>query len=461
MFGLLGFRLYTLGYAMQYELAKAAVAQRYDASGEETSRGIIYDANLMPLTSSVTGIERFAATKLARHTLGFITDTGEGFGLEKAFDALLTRENSGDTIVNFNDARGEPIPGLSGVIPGEANYSGLAITLDYHMQQIAERAMDENNVVAGACIIADALTAEIKAIVSRPNFEPLQMADYLNSDAGELINRALLNYDIGSTFKIVMTIAALEHGIAAPDTEFECVGYTMVDGMSFPCNRKEGHGKVTLVQGFALSCNSVYFELGQRLGYDIIVETAQRLGFFKPVIGIKYMNEQAGNMPKGEVSTYPRAVANMSIGQGSLQATPLQIARLITTIVSGGIDRQLGFIKGYVAESGEPVLARANSSKRIMSEQIAQTLQAMMVETVRSGTGKAVYIEGAGAGGKTGSAESGISKEGETLTHGWFAGFFPERDPQYVVVVVAEGGGWGSLSAAPVFRQIQTMMTND
>ncbi|MDR0406324.1 MAG: peptidoglycan glycosyltransferase, partial [Clostridiales bacterium] len=221
----------------------------------------------------------------------------------------------------------------------------------------------------------------------------------------------------------------------------------------FACNNKTGHGQITLEEGLAHSCNVVFYTVGQRLGIEKISRRAKEFGFGERVLKIDALNESPGHMPSDKNSS-PRDVANISIGQGTVAATPLQIADLFCTIANDGIRRQLTLVKGIVGENGVARDMDPATVGRVISKDTAKTLRNMLVSAVRYGTGTGADIDGWGAGGKTGSAETGWELDGETMTHGWFAGFFPADSPQYVCVVLAENGKSGGKAAAPVFKEI-------
>lgn len=175
---------------------------------------------------------------------------------------------------------------------------------------------------------------------------------------------------------------------------------------------------------------------------------------FEDKINIGLIEEISGNLPTKEESIGP-AIGNISIGQGEIEATPLQISNLLMIIANDGIQKQLKLIEGISNDSGELIIKGFNyeSDKRVISQEHTDIAKDYLIEVVKNGTGRRMDLDMYGfAGGKTGTAQA-IADNREIL-HGWFAGFFPASNPKYVVTVLVEGGGSGSTSAAPIFEEI-------
>lgn len=461
LFALLGVRLFSLSILHGKPLAEQAMAQRTKKVVVQNTRGIIYDRGMRKLTDTqtqatqVAGVPPLYISKryhngLLSHVIGYLTADSGGFGVEKAFDELL-KDNQPATLSIVKDAKNQPIHEVGYGLTQHPVYEGIKLSIDYYIQALTERAMDEEQ-INGAAIVVDAESGDILAMASRPNFSQDNIADYLDSKKGELINRALTAYDLGSVFKILVTSAALENGFSH-EMLFDCTGSTMIDGMEFVCGRKEGHGHLTLQEGFALSCNSVYYQVGQALGIGPIAEYARAFGFGEQVLGINGMAESKGNVPHNPHAP-PREIANLSIGQGSIQATPIQVADMVCTIVNDGKRKQLTLIKSLISQSGQGRDVEPVTLDQVISTDTARIVKNLMLQTVSYGTGTGANITEWGAGGKTGSAQTGWEVDGKTMTHGWFAGFFPAQNPKYVCVVLAENGHSGAESAIPVFRKI-------
>lgn len=485
--------------------AKAAVAQRSQTIPIRTSRGIIYDRNMLPLTEGQNSLwvavvpdqcdnldevsrilgrpivgnkvqlfplqadipqreklfaqkgvmtlniaDRYMQGGLLSHVIGYQSENG-GFGIEKAMNSDLYKNTENEFLI-VNSAQQRAISGLGLKIKSEKGLSGVKLTIDYHIQQICEQVMDKR-LPKGAVIVADAKNGDILAMASRPNFTQDNIADYLNGTDGELINRAICAYDIGSVFKIVITAAALCEGLITPDDEILCTGKYKIAGKDFYCSKTDGHGLLPFKRAFAYSCNIPFYILGQELGMEKIYQYATDFGFGSPVLNIQ-LGESSGMIPSSPY-TLPGEVANASIGQGKVQVTPLQVVSMLCTIANGGIKKQLNLVDSIVEEDGIHLInKKAQSDVQIIPTEVAKTIMQLMAGVVTEGSGKMAKPDFWSAGGKTSSAESGWSQNGQLLIHGWFAGFFPAEEPRYICVVLAEDGRRGGTSAAPVFKEI-------
>ncbi|MCK9478262.1 MAG: penicillin-binding protein 2 [Firmicutes bacterium] len=391
---------------------------------------------------------RYNQNGMLSHVIGYTSDSG-GFGIEQAFNDELTIQDS-DSISMIKNANKKMMTGLGYNKVSKKTYKGIGLSIDYHIQAAAEKAMDKAT-ESGAAIVVDVRTGDILAMVSRPNFNQTQLAKYLLSDEGEFINRAVTSYDAGSVFKVVLAAAALEEGYYTGKSVFSCTGSTDVYGKEFLCNELQGHGSISLEQGFALSCNSVFYSIGQKLGAENICKYAKKFGMSKPVLNIDGFWESGGNIPE---SANVWETANISIGQGAISVTPLQVADMFCTIANEGLRKQLVLMRGTVDEDGAFTETSVESPHRVLSKSTAKALQGMLKAVVESGTGSNAKLDNWGAAGKTGSAQTGWEKDGELMVHGWFGGFFPADLPQYVCVVLSQNGKSGALSAAPVFKEI-------
>lgn len=485
--------------------AKDAVAQRTQTIPIRTTRGIIYDRNMLPLTEGQNSLwvavipdqcdnldevsrllgrpifgnkvqlfplqadntqkeklfaqkgvmmlnitDRYMQGGLLSHVIGYQSDNG-GFGIEKAMNAELDK-NAENEFMIVNSAQQRAISGLGLRLKSGKGLGGVKLTIDYHIQQICEQVMDKR-LPKGAVIVADAKSGDILAMASRPNFSQQDLAQYLNGTNGEMINRTICAYDVGSVFKIVITAAALSEGLVHPDDKFLCTGKYNIAGQDFYCSKEDGHGLIPFKTGFAYSCNIPFYILGQQLGMEKIHQYATAFGFGYPVLNIP-LGESNGFIPSSR-NTLPGELANASIGQGKVQVTPLQVASMLCTIVNGGKKTQLNLVDSIVAEDGMHLEnKKAQSNEQVISKDVAKTIMQLMEGVVNEGSGTMAKPDVWTAGGKTSSAETGWSQNGQLLVHGWFAGFFPAEDPKYVCVVLAEDGKRGGISAAPVFKEI-------
>ena len=340
---------------------------------------------------------------------------------------------------------GEPIKGIGITEQGtgdKVNPSALVTTVDANLQKKVEEILNDND-VSGAVVVLQVKTGQVMAMASSPVFDPNHLDSYLTSENGELINKAIQGlYPPGSVFKIVVAAAALESGSITMDDTFDCKGKVTINGVDLICEEKQdGHGTLDLGQAFAKSCNCYFAQLGKKTGSENIIEMARRMGLGKTTIA-GFPDEEAGSFPDESEREYS-GLSNLSIGQGSLLVTPIQIAKMTNIIANKGIDHNLSVIMSQQNEedAGQRVLTEATATE------VGEMMERVMVEGTAAGSQTHVT-----AAGKTGSAEAGGGNN-ETV-HGWFTGYFPAENPEYTVTVIAENGKTGSSSALPVFEEI-------
>jgi penicillin-binding protein 2 len=397
--------------------------------------------------------QRYSENFPAIHLLGYTDGTGRyGLsGLEKVFDDVLGK---GETITMEyeGDAAGHVMEPESIQIQAggeQQNLTGIQLTLDRDVQEIVTKVAREQ-MEKGAIVVMDVASGEIVAMESMPAFDPQRVSGYLNSDQGELLNRALLPYSLGSIFKIVVATAAMEEGICQPEGwEMECTGSITVGDVTIKCHKEEGHGVENMKEAFAGSCNPFFIQLGQKIGAEKLLYYAKKLGIGTGVElnGITFV--EGGNLPEGK-NMPPAGVANLSIGQGELSATPLEVCRLFASVANGGILKHVNLLMGEVGEDGTLKNdERTTEDIQVISKINTKNLQEMLRYVVTDGTGNKEGLKELQVAGKTSSAEW---VEGEV--HGWFGGYFPYENPKYAMVVFCEDGKSGTASAIPIFSSI-------
>ena len=457
LLGLLIFRFFYIGVVKNNEYTKAVMSQRVSKVEFKSPRGIIYDRNMIKITDSKMklvvkdGKPYYVGNRtgdLFSHIIGYISEDGTGSGIEGAFDYVLSSDEM-SSISYLRDINNNKISDGYHIDVKES-YKGISLTLDYHIQKITEDAIDKFN-AKGAAIVVDVKTGEILAMTSRPDYDADNLAKYLDGTDGELLNKAILQYNPGSVFKVIIATAFLENHYYDEFT-FNCTGSTEIDGIKFVCHKEDGHGIQNFDMAFANSCNCAFYELGNIVGIEEIEKYAVEFGLCNEVLRINGIYEDRGFVPK--TITGKADLANISIGQGDVMATPLQIADMLCTICNGGERKQLSIIRGIVDEEGVCNKTNTTEVERVISETTSRRMLELMNFAVSQGTGKNAQIKYCGAGGKTGSAETGWEKEGKIMKQGWFAGYFPAQNPQYVCIVIAENGESGSESACPVFQNI-------
>lgn len=402
---------------------------------------------------------RYGYSALAAHVTGYINSVdNEGVsGIESMYDDVL-RGNQPEYATALVDATDRVIPGLGYKrlrFSGGSGPSNVVLTLDRGIQKNVERLMDEHS-INGAVVVLRPSTGEILAMASRPNFDANHLNDYLAQKTAPLLNRAVSAYQPGSVFKLVTAAAALESGIVRPDDIFYDPGYIEVDNLRFKGwdYDKGGRGQLTFTEALAYSSNPVFIEVGLKLGAETLLSFAQKFGFGRQS-HLNFTGEVAGNLPALD-TIYPGELANFAIGQGQFEATPLQVASLIGTIANDGIKVDPYLVSKLTNSEGVVVKSYgASSGTRVLSKKTAKQLQEMMTAVTRFGTGQTAYVEGMGSAGKTGSAETGrMNGAGQGISHAWFAGYGPLKNPQYAIVVFIEDGMSGGDAAAPIFGEI-------
>lgn len=413
----------------------------------EASEGII------PLSPYM----RYGENQLLTHTIGYLDGgTGKGVsGLEQSYDQYFT-ENSGTlSVAYYVDAMGRILSGGEGEVLYDkySGSSGLVLTIDKQIQRIAEECADEGGLDKGSIVILDAENGKIRAMVSRPDFDQNNIGEYLNDGNSPLINRSLTEYSVGSVFKLVVCAAALEAGIS-PDFTNDCTGQTEVEGIIFHCHKLDGHGVLDMKSGFALSCNTYFINLAQKVGREKILETAAKMGFGTPVEIAHSLSSDPGYLPTlSDIST-SGALANLSFGQGKLMASPVQIAAAFLTVASGGNYCYPTIVEGFADEDLNITFERQKPPTPVFDEKIVEQLKTFLKYSVDYGGGTLAKPEGSTAGGKTATAQTGWYENGVEAYHAWFAGYYPADDPKYVMAILKEEGDGGSTDCAPIFRDI-------
>ncbi len=388
--------------------------------------------------------KRYSNHQPASHFVGYLTEGNKkgATGIEKMCQHKLSAT---PIMLSFiADVYGNPLYG-SAISEyreeGKINPASIVTTLDLKLQKKVESILEKEK-IDGCVVILDVKTGEVISMASSPDFNPNELGFYIESRNEELINKAIQGtYPPGSVFKIVVAAAALESGIVDTDTEFECNGKVVIDGGEMCCSEhEEGHGKLNMEEAFAKSCNCYFAQVAEKIGGDRIISMAKKMGINRKCLK-EFPNETKGQLPPEEEYN-TGGLANLSVGQGSLLLTPLEVARMTNIIANEGVDKEI-----TVLMSDKEKKLR---TKPVLSKEVSKEIKVMMEKTITEGTGisSCSHIDIAG---KTGSAEA--SSDGE-IVHGWFTGFFPAENPKYTVTVLVENGKTGSASALPVFDDI-------
>ena len=366
-------------------------------------------------------------------------------GIEKVYNEYLQGKKGGRQVEV--DAYGRPLRTISEKTPLLG--SNVYLTIDLRMQEIAEEELGKRR---GVVLIGDPHTGEILAMVSHPNFDPNLFARgipekkwlLLKEDPqNPLQNRAVRGeYAPASTFKIIVAAAALENKVIDEDDTFLCMGRYPVGNRIFRCWKEEGHGHLNIEEAIVHSCDVFFYQLGLKIGVDKIIQFARYFGLGEPT-GIDLPSEKDGLLPtpswkkaaKGE-AWYPGDTANLSIGQGYILVTPLQMLNVINAIANGGELFRPHLVKRIVDSKGRTV--KEFSPKRLkrvpLSHSTLKLLRKSLRGVVREGTGWRARNKVVEISGKTGTVEL----PGEERPHNWFIGYAPSDDPSLSIVVLVE-----------------------
>ena len=389
------------------------------------------------------------------------------WGLEKQYEPFL-RGVDGVQYVEVT-ALGREIGPLPDRHPVEAKSgSDLILTIDLALQRTAEEVLSDT--IAGAVVALDPSSGEVLAMASRPAFDPNLFATVvpeslwrcLNEDPGRpLLNRAVQGtYPPGSILKVITAAAGLEEGIISQHTRFApCTGAFKYGERWFGCWQPHGHGSLDMVGAMAQSCDVYFYQLGLKLGLERWSKFAAACGLGYP-LGLDLPNEAEGLIPSEEFYNrrYGRGkwstgvLLNLSIGQGEILVTPLQMACLMATLANGGtiyrphLVKEIRSAAGKEAPQNPEVLGRLPLSASNLKS-ILKSLRAVVRHP--HGTGSLAAVDGAAVAGKTGTAQNPHGED-----HAWFGGFAPADSPRIAIVVLVEQGGHGGSTAAPLAGKI-------
>ena len=437
-------------------------------------------------------IRRYQHGKLASHLFGFVSEINaeelrtrrsRGYamgdhigklGLEKQYDELL-RGTKGVRQVHI-DVLGRTV--TEAEIRPPTPGPDLYLTLDLKTQKVAEAALWETlqglavtnqERSGGAVVVLEAKTGAVLAMTSLPQYDPKAFSrgitnkEYqaLLDDPGyPLVNRLMhSSFSPGSVFKLVTGTAGLQGGYCRPGSHFYCGG--SFGGAN--CFARAGHGGIDFESAVAYSCNVVFYQLATQMGIDRLHKFCADYGLGSPT-GIDLPGETGGLLPEPawkervwEDRWYEGDTINLSIGQGFLLVSPLQMAVVTAAVANGGT-----VVQPYLAEQA---LARSSAVKFVaqpkhrelgIKEEYLAAMRRGMRSAVTHGTSTAVLLPQVAVGGKTGTIENAPSLSNpKGRNHAWFVSFAPVEDPQVVVVVFLEkSGGFGGSLAAPIARKV-------
>ncbi len=395
-------------------------------------------------------------------------------GLESQYDAYLRGTPGGEEIeVN---AQGQLVRRLGPVDPIPGN--SLVLSVDWRLQQLAETALRDQlrragklrkRRLAGAVVAIDPRDGGILALASYPNFDPNDFtngikestyASYLNDPLRPLYNRAIAAATpTGSTFKMVTGSGAITSGVIGKNQVLYDSGAWNCHGVTFRDIASGGLGSTNFVHALAASSDGYFYQLGYRLGHARLRHWALEYGLGH-TLGIDIPGEYPGNWPTNawSMKVYglplePSDVCQLAIGQGAMQATPLQMANVAAAVVNGGTLYRPHFVEAIRDSRGRIVKRFSHEVIRhvpVSAEALREVREGMSQVTEPWGTAYGEDVPGLPFGGKTGTAETDGGAGPNTT---WFVAYAPAKNPQLTIAVFMErSGGYGANTAAPVAR---------
>jgi penicillin-binding protein 2 len=437
-------------------------------------------------------VREYSSGLLAAHLLGYIGEISEnelnakGYeeynpgdyigknGIERALDIELHGNDGGRQFEV--DARGRVLRTLSETYPTVGN--SVVLTIDAVLQKQTELAFGGQ---AGAAVALDVNNGEVLAFVSTPSFDPALFGgklpadiwkSYLEDKRHPLENKALTGqYPPGSTFKIITALAGLEEGVVDENSSVVCNGFYEMGGSKFRCWSKSGHGHVALRRSLKESCDVYYYQLGEKLGVDRIAKMADRFRLGS-ALGIGLLNEKNGLIPTSAWKQkrygkrwFAGETLPVSIGQGYVLMTPIQMASMVATVANEGTVYRPHLVKRIVDADGKPLkeIAPEILSKTNISPANFRKLKQGLFDVVNAagGTGANARLSDVRVAGKTGTSQVVKLSEDRKKSlpyqyrdHALFVAFAPFDKPEIAVAVVVEHGGGGGAIAAPIAGRI-------
>lgn len=411
----------------------------------------------------ITYKRRYSDKQLAKHLVGYLDADGNGVtGIEKSFNDYLTDGAGTLKAAFYVDALGRNLQGadIEVLDEGYSSEKGVVLTIDLKIQKALEDAMDRCFINSGCAVAVDPRTGAVRAMVSRPDYDQYNVGDSLESPDSPLLNKALMAYSVGSTFKVVVSAAALEENPMSKDITHECTGSTTVGGKEFGCYARTAHGTVSMNEALVHSCNTYFISVAEDLTSYKILLTAKKMGFGTQFTLCRNVVSKEGKLPASADVSSPIDTANLGFGQGPLLATPLQVAAAFSTIANGGYFIEPSLLMGYVDDAGRFTQTRTSvTRKRVLRSGTCKTLSSMLQNVVSSSS--KTKPEKVTAAGKTATAQTGQFDGEKEICHSWFAGWYPVENPELVIVIMKENGSSGNADCSPVFKKVVDTLTTE
>jgi penicillin-binding protein 2 len=458
---------------------------RRDVPFAQVSRVAEREEELPGVSLDVTNVRSYPLGPLAGHLLGHVGEISqseveelgdEGYrmghflgrtGIERVYEQEL-RGVDGEKYDEV-DALGRVVGEFSGraPVPPEIG-SSLHLSVDVRLQTLAESCLVGRR---GAVCVIEAQTGDVVVLASAPRLDPNLFATGIGSREWNLLNtdpdRPLLNrsvqaiYAPGSTFKPISFVVALEKGVIGfrDPCRTPCHGGYRFGNRWFGCWEEKGHGRLDLEMALVRSCDTYFYQIGERVSPDDLANAAKAAGLGVPT-GIDLPRELSGNVPSvawlneryGARNWTQGTVLNLVIGQGEYLVTPLQLARFAAVIGNGGQILRPHIVHEIHAHDGSvtrfpPRVEGIWEMSPLTRSRLQEAMRLVVAHD--NGTARGSRVEGIGPSGKTGTAENPHGK-----AHSWFMGYAPPENPELAFAVVVEAGGHGSDVAAPIAREL-------
>lgn len=453
-FGIIGYLTYFNLFSAD-KIKNDATNPRNRLEENEVLRGSITDRNGSVIAYSKTdnngNQKRFYNNgEIFAHVTGYTSTKYGKTDIELAYNDALTGKGNFNIVGSFFKNLNETIT------KKQKKGDDVVLTIDSDTQKKAYEMLGDNK---GAVAAINPQTGEILALVSKPSFDPEKIDEEFNSynkdtEGTPFVNRAAQGYyPPGSTFKIITASSALLNLFNVQDEKFKCTGKLKIGNYYLSDFKGEVHGRISLENAFKVSCNSTFAQIGIKLGFNKLRETAEKFMFNKDITsGDEYdsLNIKEGMFRTGDNKSAALAAQN-AIGQGGVTTNPLHMALVASAIANDGVMMKPYIVKeikdsfGVSQFKGNPSVLTTSLDKLTSSK-----IKDYMVEVVKSGTGTNARISGIKVAGKTGTAEI----ENSDKTHSWFVAFAPADNPQIAVAVIVEKGGTGGGKAAEIAREV-------
>lgn len=392
-------------------------------------------------------------------------------GLEKFYEDHLRGEKGAryELVNPLGMLVGKYAEGRNDIAPTKGD--DLYLTIDADLQGLAEKLLRKTG-KSGAVVAIDPTTGGILAYCSEPDFDldilngtarRQEWSDVVSSPQKPMFNRAIqAAYPPGSTYKLLLALAALEEGTITPETTINCPGYFMFGGRKFKCHGG-AHGTVNLSKAITQSCNVYFYKLILQVGLDKWHDYGEMFGFGEKT-GIDLPGEKRGVLPSTEfydkrfgAGRWSKGyLVSLGIGQGELNTTPLQLANFAATIASNGTWHQPHLVSGYRdTRSGTYVPLSYDSRQIPISQRSFDAVKTGMKGVVLQGTGTLAQVPGVTVAGKTGTAQNPHGQD-----HAWFVCFAPVEQPKIAIAVLVENAGFGGSVSAPIARELINYYVN-